>query len=119
MADKAWKQLERRVAAFFHAPGRTPLSGSNSRHNTQSDTLHEALYVECKQRKACGAVALFRDTEAKARLEKKVPVVALQQTGDTLGWLIVCRPKDLAVLASYAKDVETLPIEGDEHVPEY
>lgn len=108
MVDKAWKSLERRVAAFFHSI-RTPLSGSNSHHDTESDTLHEALYIECKQRKASGAVALFRDTEAKARKEKKIPVVALQQTGDTLGWLIVCRPKDIHALASYAKDVETLP----------
>jgi hypothetical protein len=109
MADKAWKAFERRVAAFFHAIGRTPLSGSNSRHNTESDTLHPDLYVECKQRAKSGAVALFRETEAKARKEKKVPVVALQQTGDTLGWLIVCRPKDIHALASYAMDVESLP----------
>lgn len=114
MADKAWKALERRVAAFFHAIGRTPLSGSNSRHNTESDTLHPAIYVECKQRARSGAVALFRDTEAKARKEKKIPVVALQQTGDTRGWLIVCRPKDIFALASYAKDIETLPEVEDE-----
>jgi len=112
MANSGWKKFERRVAAFFHSC-RTPLSGSNSRHNTESDTLHEVLYIECKQRKASGAVALFRDTEAKARAEKKVAVVALQQTGDTLGWLIVCRPQDLAIIASYSKDIEGLPkIEG-------
>ncbi len=111
MPEKAWKQFERRVARFFHADGRTPLSGSTSRH-TASDTLHDTLYIECKQRKKkSAAVSLFRQTEALARKEKKVPVVALQQTGDTRGWLLVIRPQDLFAVAHAAKDFENLPKE--------
>lgn len=108
MPEKAWKVFERRVAGFFHSD-RTPLSGSVSKHKTTSDSLHPNLYIECKQRKNCYAANLFRDVEAKANKEKKTPVVAIQPTGDTRGWLLVCRPQDLAIVASWAKDVESLP----------
>jgi hypothetical protein len=46
MADKRWKEFERRVARAFGTE-RTPLSGGNSKH-THSDTLHPELYIECK-----------------------------------------------------------------------
>ena len=107
MSNPGWKQFERRVARFFGA-GRTPLSGGNSGH-TRSDSLHPDLFIECKQRKSSATVKLFRETETLAKKENKTPVVALQQTNDTKGWLLVCRPKDLFLLASHAKDYDNLP----------
>lgn len=101
-----WKQFEQRVARFFHTK-RTPLSGSMSGH-TESDTLHDDLFIECKQRKTSAATKLFRQTEALARKEKKTPVVALQQTGDKKGWLLLIQPKDLFFIANAAKDFESL-----------
>ena len=88
-----WKQFERAVASFF-GTRRTPLSGSNSGHNTNSDTLHEDFYIECKFRNKFSIFALFKDTEVKAKVEGKIPIVAIKQKGEN-GFLLVVRPKDL------------------------
>lgn len=94
--DKNWKRLERQVAKFFGTK-RTPLSGQNSGHETNSDTLHPDLYIECKYRKRFALCELFQDTERKAKKEKKVPVVAIKQHGQR-NFLLLVRPKDLARL---------------------
>lgn len=77
MADKRWKQQERRVAAFFNT-SRTPLSGSHSKQ-TASDSLHPNLFVECKDRKRHALLALFDKTKIKAKAEGKVPVLCLTE----------------------------------------
>ena len=92
-SKNTWKQFERDVAALFGTK-RVPLSGSNSGHGTNSDTLHERLYIECKVRQKISLWALFEDTEKKAKAEKKTPVVAIKQKGSK-GMLIVMRPKDI------------------------
>jgi hypothetical protein len=92
-----WKAFERMVASFFKTR-RTPLSGSNSGHNTGSDTLHPEVYVECKYRESMAVYALFLDTAEAADLEQKIPVVAIKQKGDK-GYLLVLRHKDLHKLA--------------------
>ncbi|MBA7712890.1 hypothetical protein ES703_121881 [subsurface metagenome] len=75
MADKAWKAFERRVAKSLGTV-RTPLSGISSRH-TSSDTLHPDLYVECKMRKRSLVHTLFTLASKQAKVERKIPVMAM------------------------------------------
>jgi hypothetical protein len=48
MGDKAWKQRERQVAAYFGGE-RTALSGGNGKI-TRADVIHDDLFIECKLR---------------------------------------------------------------------
>ena len=99
-----WKSFERKVTEFFGTK-RVPLSGSNSRHGTNSDSLHPKVYIECKVREKFSIWSLFVDTEKKAKVEKKVPVVALKQKGEQ-GYLLLLRPEDLEKLTKYHKDAK-------------
>lgn len=92
-SKSAWKSFERTVATYF-GTRRVPLSGSNSGHGTNSDSLHPKLYIECKVRSKIALWQLFTDTEKKAKVEGKVPVVAIKQKGEK-GYLLVMRPEDL------------------------
>lgn len=92
-----WKSFEREVAKFF-GTRRVPLSGSNSGHGTNSDSLHDKLYIECKVRGKISLWNLFVDTEKKAKVENKIPIVAIKQKGEK-GYLIVMRPDDLQKIA--------------------
>lgn len=92
-SGSCWKSFERVVAAYF-GTRRVPLSGSNSGHGTNSDSLHPKLYIECKVRSKVALWQLFTDTEKKAKVEGKVPVVAVKQKGEK-GYLLVMRPEDL------------------------
>lgn len=96
-SKSAWKGFERKVASDF-GTRRVPLSGSNSGHNTNSDSLHDTLYIECKLRGKIALWELFRDTEAKAKVERKVPVVAVKQKGEK-GYLLLIRPEHLEAIA--------------------
>lgn len=93
--------MEREVAALFKTV-RVPLSGSNSGHNTSSDSLHDKLYIECKYRAKMAVRNLFDDTEAKANKEGKTPVVALRVKGRQ-GVLLVARPEHLEEIAKELK----------------
>ena len=92
-SKSSWKNFERIVATYF-GTRRVPLSGSNSGHGTNSDSLHPKLYIECKVRSKIALWQLFTDTEKKAKVEGKVPVVAIKQKGEK-GYLLVMRPEDL------------------------
>lgn len=92
-SKECWKGFERKVASFFGTK-RVPLSGSNSGHGTNSDTLHDKLYIECKVRQKISLWQLFIDTENKASVEGKIPVVAIKQKGCE-GYLLVMRPESL------------------------
>lgn len=105
----SWKKFERRVAAFFGS-SRTPLSGGNGKQ-TRSDTLHARLFIECKLRAKSPVHRLFAETEHLAAKEGKTPILALQEKHHP-GWLLVCRPEDIHLLASYAKGCESLPDGG-------
>lgn len=96
-SKSAWKSFERLVAQFF-GTRRVPLSGSNSGHGTNSDSLHPKLYIECKVRGKIALWQLFTDTEQKAKVEGKVPLVAIKQKGER-GYLLVMRPEDLQKIA--------------------
>lgn len=92
-SKECWKSFERVVATYF-GTRRVPLSGSNSGHGTNSDSLHPKLYIECKVRNKIALWQLFTDTEKKAKVEGKVPVVAIKQKGEK-GYLLIMRPEDL------------------------
>ena len=100
MLSKTWKKHERDIAKLFNTT-RTPLSGGNSKH-TQSDTLSDNLYIECKQRKRMANWSLFRDTEKKAKTEGKIPLVVLKESNKH-GVLFVCRPEDMKAIVSEMK----------------
>lgn len=103
-SKSAWKQLERRIAEMFGTK-RVPLSGSNSGHNTNSDSLHPKLYIECKLRQKIAIWPLFVDTEKKAKVENKIPIVAIKQKGEK-GELLVIRPTDLQKIAEIQREGE-------------
>ena len=98
-SKNCWKNFERTVAKDFGTK-RVPLSGSNSGHNTNSDTLHEKLYIECKVRNSFSLWSLFTDTEKKAKVENKIPVVAIKEKGKE-GYLILIRPEDIHKIEYY------------------
>lgn len=100
-SKSCWKKFEASVAKFFDTR-RVPLSGSNSGHGTNSDSLHKDLYIECKVRNKFSIWQLFIDTEQKAKVEKKLPVVAIKQKGGK-GYLLVIRPEDLHKLSEIQK----------------
>ena len=97
-ARQRGKAFEREVAREFGC-ARVCLSGGNNRQaDTRSDTTHPVLYIEAKTRASMAVWSLYRDTEKKAGKEDKVPVLALKEKGKA-GWLIACRPDDLATVA--------------------
>ena len=102
-SKSCWKGFERKVAEDFGTK-RVPLSGSNSGHNTNSDSLHPELYIECKVRHKISLWTLFTDTEDKAKHENKVPIVAIKQKG-AKGYLLVLRPEDLQKVALIQKKI--------------
>lgn len=87
MADKTWKQFERRVATFFRTE-RNALSGGNSKL-TRSDSLHPKLFIEAKQRKRFAAVRLWDVTKQLADRERKTPIVCLSEKGRPGFWIMV------------------------------
>lgn len=98
MPDKSWKAFERRVARFFGCQDRNPLSGINSKH-TASDTLHDTLFIECKQRKKHAVVRLWDKCKPLAKEENKIPVVALSEKGRPGFWILV-HSSDLTAVAN-------------------
>lgn len=97
MRRETWKRREREVARDFGAE-RNPLSGSNSGHS-ESDSLHERLYIETKGRQKHAAVTLYDDTAVKAKREGKTPVVALWEP-NRKKYLLLVDPDDLQSVAA-------------------
>ncbi len=79
MTDKSWKAVERKAAKSLGTE-RNPLSGGNSKI-TRSDSRHEKIFLETKQRANFNIVSLFRKTELLARKESKIPVLCLKSKG--------------------------------------
>lgn len=99
-----WKLFERNVAKDFET-NRTPGSGGIRTLTTSSDTLHEFLYIECKLRDKFSIITLYLDTLEKAKLEGKIPFVALKQKGiiakGEVEYLILCDPKHLNEISKH------------------
>ena len=98
MPDKCWKVFERRVARFFGFQDRNPLSGRNSKH-TASDTLHDTLFIECKQRQKYAIVRLWDEAKALATKEGKIPMVAVPKKGRP-GFWVMAHSADLTAVAN-------------------
>ena len=88
MADKSWKAFERRCARFFGCNDRNPLSGQNSKH-TASDTLHESLFIEAKQRQKYAVIRLWDECKKLALKEGKIPVIAISEKNRPGFWVLV------------------------------
>ena len=95
MPDKAWKKRERDVAGYFKGM-RTPLSGGNGKV-TRADVIHDSLFIECKLRAKHAVVSLWDDTAKLAKLEGKIPVIALCEKNRPGFWVMV-HSSDLDVL---------------------
>lgn len=102
MPDAAWKQRERKLAAFFgvlrtvgsgssYRTGKLP--GSSETLRTRADIEHPVLFAECKLRKKHSTWTLFRKTRGHANTEGKIPVVALAEKGKP-GLLLVIHTDD-------------------------
>ena len=100
-SSTTWKSFEREVATEFGTK-RVPLSGSNSGHNTNSDSLHPELYIECKVRQNVWLHTLYNDTESKAKVEGKIPIVAIKQKGQK-GYLLAFKPEYLEKITEIHK----------------
>jgi hypothetical protein len=72
---------------------------------TRSDSLHPDLYIECKYGKTVAPWTLYKDAAAKAKVEGKVPVLALKRTNED-GFLLVMRECDLLTIANQRMTVE-------------
>ena len=90
--SKTWKQFERTVAKFFNTE-RNPLSGGNGKIS-RSDSLHPKLYIEDKYSVKSSLVTLFEDTDTKASLEEKLPVICTKKRGQN-GFLITIHSEDI------------------------
>ena len=90
---KHWKQTERRMAKAFNTT-RTPLSGSNSKHNTNSDTLSPYFYLESKSAKRHAVWSLWDETKPKARKEGKPGAIVLHRDRSP-GFIIAIHSDDL------------------------
>lgn len=99
MGDKPWKVSERKAAKAFGGV-RNRMSGAVNQL-THGDVVHPILYIECKYKKRHTALTLMRETEKRAKLEGKIPVVCLQDAGDDTRYYIV-NEKDLKKLAKAA-----------------
>lgn len=87
MSDKAWKQRERQVAAYFDGE-RTPLSGGNGKV-TRADVIHDDLFIEVKLRKKHSVVTLWDETKVLADKEGKTPVICLAEKNRKGFWIMV------------------------------
>ncbi len=97
MTSHRWKQIEAIFAGFF-GTRRTPLSGGNS-GITRSDSLHDELFMEVKQRKNPAVMNLFEETAKMAKVENKIPVLGIHKKGCRV-WLVVCSITDLKFIAA-------------------
>ena len=78
-ARNTWKQRERDAADEFGTK-RQPSSGSMGRSDqTRSDSVHPAVFIECKLRPSHAPVTVWRDAAEKAKKEGKTPVVCLME----------------------------------------
>ena len=97
----AWKKHERKVARRAGTE-RTPLSGLNSRHDTNSDSLSEEFYIEAKWTGAKSSKFYLLAREIRAM--KKVN--ALRITIDGM---------EMIAFESSKKDITVVDIDVEDH----
>jgi hypothetical protein len=74
------------------------LSGINGKH-TASDTLHEELFIEAKQRQKYAVIRLWDECKQLALGENKIPVVAVSEKNRPGFWILV-HSSDLTAIAN-------------------
>ena len=99
--------FEQRVCRFFGCE-RNPDSGAGGTETRADNKAGSPLFIEAKLRATSAIHVLFAEVEKKAAAENKTPVLGLQWKNHA-GWLLVCRPQDVHLLSSLAKDYEALP----------
>lgn len=92
-----WKQRERQSAALFGSV-RNPLSCGHG-GVTRSDSRHERLFLETKLRVKHTVVTLYDETAKLAKLEGKIPVVALAEKNRPGLWLLI-KAEDMQSVAN-------------------
>jgi len=113
--SSAWKYRERSVALFFGTQ-RNAFSGSKpGLTGSRADTLDNECFVEVKTRERHAVVTLWRKVAAKARLEEKLPIVALAENGKP-GFFLLVAAADLDelinILAGRRSKPRNLPLFG-------
>ena len=96
---RTWKKLEERVCEKFLGK-RTPLSGSNSQHETAADcikTVFPQLFIEIKLRASFLHHRLFKDVTKKAEAERKIPVLVTHVKNEK-SELVILRIEDFIKL---------------------
>jgi len=111
MPDKAWKDAERQVAEKLNGK-RNPLSGRMGGH-TRGDVIHDMLYVEVKQRRRFEVLTVMRDTEEKARKERRIPVVVLHRKGAKKRYYLIEEWLFLTLAPHLFRPATTTPREGE------
>jgi len=100
-AKETWKSLERRLCKALGGH-RTPLSGSNSQHNTSADCIetdYPEYYFEIRLRQNFLHHTMFRnDVEAPAKKEGKIPVLITHKKNAKTGALVILRMEDFLEL---------------------
>ncbi len=96
-AKETWKALERRICKALKGK-RTPLSGSNSQHNTSADCIetdYPQYYFEIRLRQNWLHHTMFReDVEKPAIKERKIPILVTHKKNAKSGALIILRMED-------------------------
>lgn len=100
MVKKTWKKVERRIAREFGTT-RTPLSGISSKH-TQSDTLHDKLFIEIKYRQKIPFYKIYKETIEKAKKEGKIPLVIFVEKHSEKP-IVMCSLKDIKDIAIHTQ----------------
>ena len=115
MHRRTWQKSEQRAAADFGSL-RNPGSGSQNRSDkTRSDSTHERLYLECKASARFAVITLWDDANAKAKREKKTPVVCLQVKNRPGRWYLI-KDTDLQMVAEEQRNAKEQIHEIDNEV---
>lgn len=110
---RTWQKGEQKVAAIFGA-SRQRCSGSSGRPDcSRSDSTHDVLFIETKLRQTHSARTLLDSTDALAKRENKIPVVALLAKGRPR-IVICCYADDLPAIAKEYHNAidQELPVNG-------
>ena len=107
---KTWKKAEQRLARLFGAE-RLPGSGSfafrpAAQNESKSDSDHATVFLESKHKRKCSIWTLYEETKAKARIEKKIPVIGLFRHASP-GVLLVIHSDDLLTILEQVQDAKS------------
>lgn len=110
---KTWKRFELEVAKELSVldptAERNPLSGRMSKHGTSSDILLKNLpwYIECRVRSSFFHHAQFREAEAKAKKEGKIPFLVTHEKNRKQDFLVTLK------LDEFIKLLEPLELKSE------